>query len=97
MLQPRPLSTENLRLAAELEVAPNPVQDQLNLRVSGNERGNYTARVFDVAGKQWLERELTLTGGEDRFAIPAYDLPQGLYYLQLTNGIASATLRVVKQ
>ncbi len=93
----RPVSITNLGQDTELKVAPNPVGDQLNLTVSGSLQGNYTARMFDVSGKQFLSREVVLTGGDNRFVFPAQDLPTGVYFLQLTNGAEAATLRVVKQ
>lgn len=93
----RPVSTANLGRETQLKVAPNPVEEQLNLTVSGNLQGNFTARIFDVSGKQWQTREVTLTGGENRFSFPAQGLPAGVYFLQLTNGAEAATLRVVKR
>ena len=93
----RPVSTANLGLETQLQVAPNPVGEQLNLSVSGSLQGNFTTRVFDVAGKQWLTRDVTLTGGDNRFTFPVQELPAGIYFLQLTNGAEAATLRVVKR
>lgn len=96
-LTERPVSITTLGRETQLIVAPNPVAEQLNLNVRGNLQGNYAARLFDVSGKQWLTREITLTGGDNRFVFPAQELPTGVYFLQLTNGAEAATLRVVKQ
>lgn len=93
----RPVSTAYLGLETQLKVAPNPVEEQLNLSVDGALQGNFTARIFDVSGKQWLTREITLAGGENRFTFPVQELPTGIYFLQLANGAEAATLRVVKR
>lgn len=93
----RSVSTANLSANTKLQVAPNPVADQLNLTVSGELRGTFTARVFAVSGKQFLAQPVTLTGGENHFVFPVQDLPTGIYFLQLTNGAEAATLRVVKR
>lgn len=81
----------------ELRVAPNPVQRQINLSVNGTLRGPFTAQLFDVAGKQWFNRQVTLSGGSQSLRFPAEQLPRGLYFLQLVNGREKATLRVIKQ
>ncbi|MEM6770111.1 MAG: choice-of-anchor V domain-containing protein [Bacteroidota bacterium] len=96
-LQERPVSISALGADTELKIAPNPVGEQINLNVNGTLQGDFTARVFDVSGKQWLSRQITLSGGDNRFTFPAQELPTGLYFLQLTNGAQSATLRLVKQ
>lgn len=96
-LQERPVSVADLAREAKLTVFPNPVAAQINLSVNSRLTGPYTARLLDVAGREWLRQPVTLTGGEDRFRFAAEGVPAGIYFLQLSNGSLATTLRVVKR
>lgn len=93
----RPISTTDLGRDVQLTVAPNPVADQLNLNLNSSLTGTFQARLFDVAGRQWLSRDLELNGGSNSFNFEASGLPAGVYFLQLTNGTRSTAMRVVKR
>lgn len=93
----RPVSLRDLTRRAELTVFPNPVADVLNLSVSSQLTGPYTARLLDGNGREVLQRTVTLTGGEDRFAFGVEALSAGVYFLRLSNGREAAALRVVKR
>lgn len=93
----RPVSLFDLNVLADLSVAPNPVQDQINLTVASQLTGEFNARVFSASGQEVLQRTVTLNGGNNRFTFPAHDLTAGIYFLQLSNGHQGATLRVVKR
>lgn len=93
----RPVSLTDLNLVADLSVAPNPIEESINLAVNSTLAGDFTARVFSASGQEVLQRTVTLNGGNNRFTFPAQDLTAGIYFLQLSNGRQGATLRVVKR
>lgn len=80
---------ESERLAG-LSVFPNPGNGLFTIRV---EQGDYTLKVTDVSGR--LVAEAEFNGSSEN--IDLRDHANGLYYLQLSNGIIAETVKLIKQ
>lgn len=74
-----------------LSVYPNPVQDRLNLLLSGG--GKVDVQLSDVSGRLILSE----TGTSDRMQLRLGDLANGVYYLKVSSEKFSEVIRVVKQ
>lgn len=72
-------------------VYPNPVTEQLNMRVSGVEAGS-VIKMYDQNGK--LVKTLLVTGRSED--IPVRGLAAGLYYLQIKTRGVLITRKIVK-
>jgi len=88
------MNTQNESLeinSANIIVYPNPVSEQLNVRVSGLEVGS-VIKMYDQNGM--LIKTLLVTGKfED---VPVRGLAAGLYYLQIKTGEVLITKKIVK-
>lgn len=84
-------------LAEKLNVYPNPVGDQLNVRASVNETTTAEVRLFNAAGQQVFQVSTDLVAGENNLQYNLAQLPAGRYTLQLSNGIAASMTTVIKQ
>jgi hypothetical protein len=81
-LRPGETPPQKLEAAPELSIYPNPVDDQLMVRLqttpeAGGLVGTGKAQLYN--GQGLLVRELTITGTS--FVLPTANLPAGAYYL----------------
>jgi hypothetical protein len=80
-----------------LEVFPNPVQEQLNLRINLEQSSNLQLQIFDMSGKLIQSNQLSLLNGENSTSVDVSNLPQGIYSIFLSNGKDGITERILKQ
>jgi hypothetical protein len=72
----------------DIMVMPNPVKDkQLNIQLSGYEKGNYSLMLYNAAGSLVYSKQLTLNTGNTTMQVnlPA-GLAKGIYQLAVTDG-----------
>jgi len=82
-----------------LSVYPNPVVGgQMNVQVSGFEKGTYTLQLLNMNGQVVTSKSLNLDGSVSSMSV---QLPSsvitGIYQLQLTNGSTRTTKTVMVQ
>ena len=75
---------ENAGTAARVEAYPNPVRDQLNLRIEGME-GATTVTITDAQGKLLQVVEENLLDNEATLTYNVKDLAQGIYFIYVRN------------
>lgn len=80
----------------KINIYPNPVNDLLQVSLSGNEGLDLSLSIFDISGKNLWQKDIpnTATWNDE---INVEHLPNGLYYLQVLskNGIGK-TLKFLK-
>ncbi len=79
-------------LQQQIQWYPNPAAEQLNLVYSGKETLNF--QWYNLKG-QLLNVKVQKRGNRYRFQTAT--LPQGIYFLQLSDGIRQSSLKVVKE
>jgi len=91
-----PISVENKKLTVQLY--PNPVSNQINLKITSYESQKIQWRLTDNAGRLIKGGHYTISQGLNVIAEDASFLSSGLYYLQLFNGPGlQQSIKVVKQ
>ncbi len=71
---------------------PNPVSDNLNIKVSKLEAGA-TVRVFNLAGLEVISQSLAKT----LQTVSVAGLPQGIYVVQIKNGAEIKVQKIIKE
>ncbi|MEL6674151.1 MAG: T9SS type A sorting domain-containing protein [Bacteroidota bacterium] len=72
----------SLQDGLSLEVLPNPVEDQLNLKLALQKPLSVEIKVSDISGRELLVKDLSTLGeGEHRFSFSAADWAPGLYFV----------------
>lgn len=90
------ISTNDLELGASFILQPNPFQNILTLDCDDC-TGNYSLRMVDVSGKTIFETQpQTINDLNTRLTTSTKDLPQGIYFIQITQDGASYSHKVVK-
>ena len=91
-----PIPVDDKKLTVQLY--PNPVSNQINLKIRSCESQKIQWRLTDNAGRLITGGHYTLSQGLNVIAEDATLLPSGVYYLQLFNGFKlHQSIKVVKQ
>jgi hypothetical protein len=76
----------------ELEVYPNPAVEEITIQLSSNAKNPLNAVLIDATGKQI--NTFSIGNGLNTFTVA--HLEKGLYFIQITEGGISKTVRFVK-
>lgn len=80
-----------------VQLFPNPVTDVLQVYFTATNSSKTDIRVYDVIGRLVFEEFLWSVVGENNTQINTQQLPNGIYFLQITHGNEQKTQRFVKQ
>lgn len=81
-------STTNNTINNELIVYPNPIRDNIQIKISNKD--NYTVTIYNLQGKK-IKTEL------NKDIIQLSDIPNGMYFLNLDQSGKSYTSKFIKQ
>jgi len=86
-------------LLAEMIVAPNPFENELNIEIQLEQRSAVVLKVYDVTGKEIsMLQNGELDQGNYQFNLETGEWKSGVYLLNLTiNGEYQATKKLIKQ
>lgn len=79
----------------QLEVFPNPLNNQLNLKVEQLVNQEVQVFIFNLSGKQVMNRKAILF--ESSHSIDVSSLPAGIYVLRLISQERQAIAKIIKQ
>ncbi len=82
---------------ASMVVAPNPVNDFINLQIISRNAGDHKLRIFDVNGALLKVTPVSLRVGANQENIPVSDLNPGLYIIQLCGEGHQAAVQILKK
>lgn len=75
-----------------LDISPNPFQQDLNIQLSKEKSGQ--VRLVDMTGKAIIQQRFQ---GQQIVLAPLYDLPNGVYFVELLGGDFKMVQKVIKQ
>lgn len=77
-------SVKAVQLVDELIIAPNPVSESVNVRITHERNESFHVSIFDLNGKNILEDKVHVSNGTQTYALPAPG-QAGNYILTLQN------------
>ncbi|NET31478.1 MAG: T9SS type A sorting domain-containing protein [Cyanothece sp. SIO1E1] len=83
-----------------VDLAPNPVSDNLRVDITIGEGGNFrtsTIEIMTSVGRRVYRRTEATYDGDNRVNISVSDLQPGVYFLRVRNGSQREVVRFVKQ
>lgn len=86
---------EPLMAEQDMSLHPNPVNDQLQVRIPVSMEQASVLRVLDLNGSIIMERRLA--PGQEQYSLNVRDLPNGMYLISVNQGSARFTSKFVKQ
>lgn len=87
---------EPTAVVARLEAFPNPVAENLTLKIFGKKSASAQVSVFNSLGQQVSTRNLDLSEGQNSLDLPMGSLPAGNYLIQVLSENAVSTVKVVR-
>lgn len=92
-----PIARADDKLLSDVEVYPNPVTDQLNLKYTVSRNTNVTIKIMDVLGNDVLtiSQSRTVDIGEQKISYSVSNkLPRGFYFVRIVAGTESVIKRI---
>ena len=74
---------------------PNPTVERFNIAVANAETGQFTVQVFNVQGK--LVAKPRFEFSQNVVSMPVSDLASGMYFVKVTQGSQTQTVKMIKQ
>lgn len=74
---------------------PNPTSGMTNINVNLADRSDVNIFVFDITGKKMLEQNMEMQSGKNTFAFDATDFSNGIYFVRITAGNYTQTIKMV--
>jgi Secretion system C-terminal sorting domain/Reeler domain len=90
-------STNTLLQQADMTLFPNPVAEQLSLKINTKESGNYDWAILDIQGRTLQNGQFDLVQGENVQQLPVADIAAGLYQVQLRKDGKALSQTMVKK
>ncbi len=89
--------TRKVEVYKVAQVYPNPTDNDLNINIEAPASDEVSLEISDILGKSVYTKQLELTEGMNSKVIDIANLPQGSYYLSITNsnGVRNTT-KVIK-
>ena len=92
-----PIKEVNGGLNAELEIYPNPIDDQLSFKLSANEAMELQMTAVDVTGKIVLDRKVLIMQGSNQLSYNFSEFASGVYVLTLAGKEGQLSRQFVKR
>jgi PKD repeat protein len=89
--------TEKLNSIEQLNIFPNPVQNQLNVRMTLTQNMDVNVSVMNATGQMLRQSQHQMASGQNDVVVPTSDLPAGVYMLRLETNEGVVTEKFVKQ
>ncbi len=83
-------------IGVELQLAPNPVNDQLYLTIASQERRTLTTKIVNGTGQLFHQQTIHLSTGQQILPIDLSQLSTGIYFLQTTSKKVINTQKIIK-
>lgn len=87
----------NNELVVPVIAKPNPFQTTLTLQLNNAAQIPTTIELVDLTGKAKYCQLAVVTKNNSQFEISVADLPAGIYYVRVSNALATTIQKVVKQ
>lgn len=79
------------------EIAPNPASDILNLLFSSKANSSTSITILNTLGEEVYQIQTNVVSGLNRVALNLKDLANGVYFIQLNDGVNQQTKKLIKQ
>ncbi|MFN4994066.1 MAG: T9SS type A sorting domain-containing protein, partial [Bacteroidota bacterium] len=93
-----PLSVKHADMEIVAGIYPNPVQDELSIKLRYNLADELKVTVYNMQGKRVAEKNFYLQNREVEtpLSINTGLLDKGIYMVQLDNGYSQKTIKLIK-
>jgi hypothetical protein len=86
---------ENNTNLSLIDLYPNPSNTDANLAINMNKAGNVTINIVDVTGATVSSTQQNLSAGQNVVALGVSNLSAGIYFVNVTEGTATVSRKLV--
>ena len=83
-------------IGVELQLAPNPVKNQLLITIGSERKRLITVKIMNVIGQVFQEQSINVSGGKHLEQLDLSQLSKGIYFLQTTSEKVINTQKIIK-
>jgi hypothetical protein len=94
-----PLVSSSNEVAAanfDLKVLGNPIGEQMRIQMQAKSSGEYRFTLMSLDGRTLWNRAMNLAQGDHQLSFDAANLTQGVYLLQVFNGVSTVGVKLIK-
>jgi hypothetical protein len=81
-----PVSTNDLDQLIQFDFSPNPVGEEIFMKIGSSEAMDVELTIFSMEGKRILSKDMSIIAGEQQERLNVSDLAKGQYVLTVDNG-----------
>lgn len=90
-------SSARLYEATDVSIYPNPVENDLNVKIGESIQGDVTISLYDFAGSLISSQQANKTSDVAHFSINVANLPAGAYVVKVTHASGEETITALKK
>jgi PKD repeat protein len=79
-----------------LSVYPNPMKDELNVKLQSKENQSCTITLFNLSGQQLVSETKLITAGQNELKVDVSNFSQGVYLIQVQIGSQILIKKIIK-
>jgi hypothetical protein len=87
--------TELAQVDTQIQMYPNPAENYTNVVLNLKEQQNIQLNLVDITGKVLRSKNYGMLSGGQELQIPTASLEAGIYFVQITLGTATSSLRLI--
>lgn len=80
-----------------IQISPNPTRSGTLISLDNSRPGRYSLNIFNAVGQNIHRESLDLVQGSQSHWVDLEEQPNGIYFLQLSNGQQLLTRKILKQ
>lgn len=80
----------------DVKVSPNPFQSEINIRFAAKDISNLNVEIININGQVVQSFEKPLWKGINEINLVVEDIPVGIYFVKMSDGIQSFTRKLIK-
>ncbi|MCL4856353.1 MAG: T9SS type A sorting domain-containing protein, partial [Flavobacteriales bacterium] len=90
------INNSNL-IVEKFEIAPNPASNNINLLLNTTTNSSTTISILNTLGEKVYQIQTNLNAGSNNVLLNINNLANGVYYIQLNDGVHQQTKKLIKQ
>ncbi|HRP60470.1 MAG TPA: T9SS type A sorting domain-containing protein, partial [Vicingus sp.] len=90
------INNSNL-IVEKFEIAPNPASNNINLLLNTTTNLSTTISILNTLGEKIYQIQTNLNTGANNVSLNINNLANGVYFIQLNDGVHQQTKKLIKQ
>ncbi len=90
------VGVNELTSVSNISMYPNPFSDYMTINYHSNAVNTVSFRVYDISGKEVIQSVTHNVSGDHSFKLETATLESGVYFVEISDGVSSKTIKCIK-